>query len=271
MARRPRSRRSAPCWRAPAPMTVSAARSSTTAHQPDDGPGEGYQPQNLKRPEVEDLDAAIAAVMTGDYALMKQLYPKPLSVVGDCSRAMITAADDHELIGADLSCDRKPRGGLGGRRGMEARRLSQVRRDRRSARRALLHDRSARSSACLDGTYTRTRPNAKSARPAIWLLTMRAASVRGGILSLTGSATKRSRRSSRSGARRIRRSCGSGTGSTRAAVRAVYEPGVEIVCGPVVLKSDGEVPADPAAERPRSLLSQSSPDCRRSRQRPGRV
>ena len=40
--------------------------------------GEGYQPQNLKRPEVEDLDAAIAAVMTGDYALMKQLYPKPL-------------------------------------------------------------------------------------------------------------------------------------------------------------------------------------------------
>ena len=41
--------------------------------------------------------------MTGDYALMKQLYPKPLSVVGDCSRAMITAEDEHELIGADLS------------------------------------------------------------------------------------------------------------------------------------------------------------------------
>jgi hypothetical protein len=65
--------------------------------------GEGYQPQNLKRPEVDDLDAAIAAVSTGDYQLMKQLYPKPLSVVGDCSRAMITAADGHDLLGADLS------------------------------------------------------------------------------------------------------------------------------------------------------------------------
>ncbi len=29
--------------------------------------GEGFQPQNLKRPAVEDLDAAIAAVSTGDY------------------------------------------------------------------------------------------------------------------------------------------------------------------------------------------------------------
>ena len=27
--------------------------------------GEGFQPQNLKRPEVEDLEAAIAAVKTG--------------------------------------------------------------------------------------------------------------------------------------------------------------------------------------------------------------
>jgi DNA polymerase len=29
--------------------------------------GEGFQPQNLKRPVVDDLDAAIAAVATGDY------------------------------------------------------------------------------------------------------------------------------------------------------------------------------------------------------------
>ena len=29
--------------------------------------GEGFQPQNLKRPQVEDLEAAIAAVATGDY------------------------------------------------------------------------------------------------------------------------------------------------------------------------------------------------------------
>ena len=34
--------------------------------------GEGFQPQNLKRPVVEDLDAAIAAVATGDYEHVQQ-------------------------------------------------------------------------------------------------------------------------------------------------------------------------------------------------------
>jgi len=65
--------------------------------------GEGFQPQNLKRPMVEDINAAIAAVSTGDYAHVCSLYPKPLSVVGDCSRPMIVAAARHELIGGDLS------------------------------------------------------------------------------------------------------------------------------------------------------------------------
>jgi DNA polymerase len=65
--------------------------------------GEGFQPQNLKRPVVDDLDAAIAAVATGDYQHVRSLYSRPLAVVGDCSRAMICAAPGKGLIGADFS------------------------------------------------------------------------------------------------------------------------------------------------------------------------
>ena len=65
--------------------------------------GEGFQPQNLKRPVVDDLDAAIAAVATGDYQHVRSLYPRPLAVVGDCTRAMVCAAPGHVLIGADFS------------------------------------------------------------------------------------------------------------------------------------------------------------------------
>ena len=65
--------------------------------------GEGFQPQNLKRPVVENITAAIAAVSTGDYAHVCSLYPKPLSVVGDCSRSMIIAASGRTLMGGDLN------------------------------------------------------------------------------------------------------------------------------------------------------------------------
>jgi DNA polymerase len=65
--------------------------------------GERYQPQNLKRITIKDLDAAIAAVSTGSYEHMKRLYPQPLLIIGECSRPTINAADGNELIGGDLS------------------------------------------------------------------------------------------------------------------------------------------------------------------------
>jgi DNA polymerase bacteriophage-type len=63
----------------------------------------GLQPQNLKRPVTEDIEAAIAAVSTGDYAHVRGLYSQPLAVIGDLGRSMIRAAPGHRFIGGDFS------------------------------------------------------------------------------------------------------------------------------------------------------------------------
>jgi DNA polymerase len=65
--------------------------------------GSAFQPQNLKHPEVEDLEAAIVAVKTGDYEHVRKLYPQPLSLLGDLGRSLIIAPPGHRLIGADFS------------------------------------------------------------------------------------------------------------------------------------------------------------------------
>src|SRR5262249_16506072 len=80
-------------------------RGAVRYHRAATGPGVGdsAQPENLKRPVVDDLDAAIAAVATGDYHHVRSLYARPLAVVGDCSRAMLCAAPGRVLIGADFS------------------------------------------------------------------------------------------------------------------------------------------------------------------------
>jgi DNA polymerase len=65
--------------------------------------GNGVQPQNLKWPVTDDIDAAVAAIGTGDLQHVKKHYPQPLAVIGDISRSLITAAPEHILIGADFS------------------------------------------------------------------------------------------------------------------------------------------------------------------------
>jgi DNA polymerase len=64
--------------------------------------GTGPQPQNLKRPEIEDIEAAITAVATGDYDHVRNLYPRVLSVLGDLSRSLVCSAPGYILIGADF-------------------------------------------------------------------------------------------------------------------------------------------------------------------------
>jgi DNA polymerase len=64
--------------------------------------GRHFQPQNLKKPETKDLDAAIDAIIAGDMARIRELGA-PLTVAGDIVRGIICAAPGHVLIGGDFS------------------------------------------------------------------------------------------------------------------------------------------------------------------------
>jgi DNA polymerase bacteriophage-type len=65
--------------------------------------GEGPQPQNLKKAEEKDIEAARVAVATGDLAHVKALYEKPLAIIGDLVRSTIVAGPGQVLIGGDFS------------------------------------------------------------------------------------------------------------------------------------------------------------------------
>ena len=64
--------------------------------------GSHFQPQNLKKAEIGDLDTAVDAVLAGDLERVRELGA-PLTVAGDVARSAICAAPNHTLIGADFS------------------------------------------------------------------------------------------------------------------------------------------------------------------------
>jgi DNA polymerase len=65
--------------------------------------GRRFQPQNLKRPDMEDPEKAVPAIMTGDASVVEALYDNPLSVISDCTRSMLWAAKGRRLKSADFA------------------------------------------------------------------------------------------------------------------------------------------------------------------------
>jgi DNA polymerase len=63
----------------------------------------GIQLQNMKRPGDTDLTAAIVAISTGDYEIVRKQFGDPMKALGVCARAMIVAAPGHRLLIGDLS------------------------------------------------------------------------------------------------------------------------------------------------------------------------
>jgi hypothetical protein len=64
--------------------------------------GRGYQPQNLKKVETTDIDAAVDAILAGDLDRIRELGA-PLTVAADVSRSIVCASPGHVLIGGDFS------------------------------------------------------------------------------------------------------------------------------------------------------------------------
>ena len=65
--------------------------------------GRNFQPQNLPRPTIKDVDTAIEAVSLGDLGVLEAMYTDPLEVVSSCLRGLIKAAPGKRLIVADYS------------------------------------------------------------------------------------------------------------------------------------------------------------------------
>ena len=65
--------------------------------------GRRFQPKNIKRPDLDDIDGAIEAVESGDADYVRLVYGEPLAVVTDCLRGMVRAAPGRIIRSADFS------------------------------------------------------------------------------------------------------------------------------------------------------------------------
>lgn len=65
--------------------------------------GRRFQPQNIKRPDLDDVDGAIEAVATASAEIVRMLYGEPLAVVADIIRGCVCAAPRNTLYAADFS------------------------------------------------------------------------------------------------------------------------------------------------------------------------
>ena len=203
--------------------------------------GEGFQPQNLKRPVEKDLDAAIRRGFDRRLSAHEEAVPEAAVRRRRLQPAMITAADGHELDRRRSQLDRKPRAGMGCRRRMETRRLSPEYRSQPTIR--------AIEPYCVDclqdlrragrHLHERQSRNALSAKPATSRLAIRAAWALGVISSLTGSVTTRSTTFKNEWRATHPKIVQFWYDIDRAAVKAVHEPGVEFAAVRSIFKSDG--------------------------------
>jgi DNA polymerase len=67
--------------------------------------GQLVQPQNFRKPRISpgQVEKAIELIMTGDYHALRAVFDLPLSILADCTRAMVVAAPGHVLFGGDFS------------------------------------------------------------------------------------------------------------------------------------------------------------------------
>ncbi len=65
--------------------------------------GRRFQPQNIVRPTLKDIDTLVEVILKGDVSFFEMMYDNPLSAVGDSIRSMVTAGKGNKLLAADFA------------------------------------------------------------------------------------------------------------------------------------------------------------------------